>query len=1060
MSKIQMLDSFYKPPKGYGEVAFFWWHGDTITKEKLSWILEQLKDAPISGLQINYCHSDRGGLQWGLTLESEPKPLSEPWWELFGWFIGECEKYGIALSLSDYTLGAPGQGFYTDEVLSAHPEFLGQRLSWDGENVRIDKVPNSLNPMAIGTGDAIADQFYGAFERHFPDACGSKINYFFSDELNFNIRGNLWCDDFAKEFISRKGYDIMPKLRAIFVDIGDETEKIRLDYYDVIVQLSEERYFKPVHYWHADRGMTFGCDHGGRGKDVTEFGDYFRTMKWNGAPGNDQPKLYSDIIKTKVSASICHLYDRERTWLEGFYASGWGTSTAMVSDAVFRNYGLGHNLLSLHGLYYSTNGSRWEWAPPCNHFHMPYWTEMPHLLRCTERLSWLLSKGKHCCDVAVIYPVAPVEAYGEEGNAAVWTAFAAAEKIYRKGIDFDFIDFESVERADIDIESRALNVNGNSYKAVIIPNMKAVRFGMFKRLAEFAEKGGRVIILGNLPISSDNAGRNDPALDSLCETVKTYGTFTDIDSLPSVIRNSFVQDFFVESPDTPFFQHRRFPDGEMYYIYGLNKGVECTFRASGTPLLLDPWSGKAAGILPCEHIDGLTRLNLPCNKEVPNILLFVEEVPEDINPLDTQEGECLDLSGLWTTTIEPTLNNKYGDYRIPATDEYIGVELPCSHFKIIENGEEISSSLARLSYGPQLWTVSDKDITVDEAIALTEPDEKLTACCFSWRYGLWTDSGDQHSYHGLKGIISDDFLTFGKQEIHSQGSKMVYSGEGGFYAFGVVSCEEDAVARVSFGNMKPDRLWINHKPASGERVALGKGKNCVVAHFATCGKTHMIFLKGDLPFERYPQSMSWYNNPNVLPFDAHPERKNSVCRFIFTAPAGMLSMEVPSDLPCEAWCNGEKMLKDGRLFKPMTPAVESAEVILEIREAAGRYEGGTLDGFIKFNCGKGLMPLGDWSEVDSLRWYSGGIRYERDFSLAEIPEKQVVDLGRVVSTARIYVNGELADILCTAPFKSDITRLVRSGENHIEILIHNTLANHMNTVPTVYWGSTESGAKL
>lgn len=126
--------------------------------------------------------------------------------------------------------------------------------------------------------------------------------------------------------------------------------------------------------------------------------------------------------------------------------------------------------------------------------------------------------------------------------------------------------------------------------------------------------------------------------------------------------------------------------------------------------------------------------------------------------------------------------------------------------------------------------------------------------------------------------------------------------------------------------------------------------------------------------------MSWYNNPNVLPFDAHPERKNSVCRFIFTAPAGMLSMEVPSDLPCEAWCNGEKMLKDGRLFKPMTPAVESAEVILEIREAAGRYEGGTLDGFIKFNCGKGLMPLGDWSEVDSLRWYSGGIRYERDFS--------------------------------------------------------------------------------
>lgn len=57
---------------------------------------------------------------------------------------------------------------------------------------------------------------------------------------------------------------------------------------------------------------------GGRGQDVTEFGDYFRTMKWNQGPGNDQPRLASNIIKSKVSASIAHLYRRPPGMAGGF----------------------------------------------------------------------------------------------------------------------------------------------------------------------------------------------------------------------------------------------------------------------------------------------------------------------------------------------------------------------------------------------------------------------------------------------------------------------------------------------------------------------------------------------------------------------------------------------------------------------------------------------------------------------------------------------------------------------------------------------------------------------
>ena len=153
-----------------------------------------------------------------------------------------------------------------------------------------------------------------------------------------------------------------------------------------MMALSEEHFFRPLYQWHQDRGMTFGCDHGGRGRDVAEFGDYFRAVRWNQGPGCDQPMLQQDVIKNKVASSIAHLYERPRVWLEGFHSSGWSTSAAQITDAIFGNFVMGQNLLTFHGLYYSTHGGWWEWAPPCNHFRMPYWQHIDPLMHAVQRL--------------------------------------------------------------------------------------------------------------------------------------------------------------------------------------------------------------------------------------------------------------------------------------------------------------------------------------------------------------------------------------------------------------------------------------------------------------------------------------------------------------------------------------------------------------------------------------------------------------------------------------------------------------------------------------------------
>ena len=103
--ELDVLPGFRNPPAGYGEVPFYWWMGDTLTREHLRDHLDLLKDHGISSLQVNYAHSDKGGKLWGLTYKSHPEIFSEEWWELFGWFMREARKRGMTVSLSDYTLG-------------------------------------------------------------------------------------------------------------------------------------------------------------------------------------------------------------------------------------------------------------------------------------------------------------------------------------------------------------------------------------------------------------------------------------------------------------------------------------------------------------------------------------------------------------------------------------------------------------------------------------------------------------------------------------------------------------------------------------------------------------------------------------------------------------------------------------------------------------------------------------------------------------------------------------------------------------------------------------------
>jgi hypothetical protein len=1148
---LDVLPGFVKPPKGYGEVPFYWWQGDTLKRERLLWQLDQLKNKGISSLQINYSHLDNGGLTYGLSNPSKPALFTDAWWRLFKWFSAEAQLRDMTVSLSDYTLGI-GQGFSMDEAIKQNPDLNGSLLksftkiltgtgnmkipqnllnltafkmeedssfsistrkdllyqirdssliynfrneTWKVIGIFPEQLIPSYNPMHPQSGKAYIQFFFNKFEKALPGKGSDALNFFFSDELNFRLNGNLWDSRFSEEFIKRKGYDIIPYLDALFIDIGTITPKIKLDYNDVVVSLSEDNFFKPLYQWHQDRGMIFGCDHGGRGKDVSEFGDYFRTQRWNQAPGSDQPQLSKDIIKAKVAASIAHLYNRPRVWLEGFHSSGWGTSSADVTDAVFANFVAGYNLLSLHGLYYSTYGGWWEWAPPDNHFRMPYWKQIDPLMNCIQRLSYLLSQGYHNCDVAIIYPTEPLIAE-MDGNKSVSIAFETGEQLYDKGIDFDFIDFESLARSEV--KNDELRISGEKYKVLIVPSMRAIRYSSLKKIEEFKNSGGIIVNIGELPEATEKNGADDSEISELVTSI-----FSDkqniiqcegANDVPASISGKYEANFKIltDLKERAYVMHRIIGKRDVYALYNFPKGTRCFFKAKGEVQLWNPWKGEIASLSGfTSQTDLGTEISLPLSDKEIQIIVFDSVNTASKNII--KENKIIrqyTLGNTWDFELKPSLDNQWGDFQLPARNEFMGAQVRQLYFnedKVYMGEKPVFDKTWRsvtCGYGTQFLLLGAlPELPSEQELLNMNPQNgggNITVSgkkyqwkeyAFSWQQGVEGDYGQQ-GYHGLKGKMYDNFIRLGALKDVKMSDIRIPEPSGNYYIlYTSVIAPSDGTYDLLTGDVKPFFLIINNSKTDINKntISLNQGANTVLLIYNEACETYFIVRKHGIKRpEKQQVSMSWYRDFGVLPFSCS-FKNNSSGLFAFESAPGLRSLAFSAYGKVTIWI-------DGFQFQPVTgqkqpdgltdytvslkdPKLTGSKVVLKIEYQPGYNGAGAIPQYFRQQCGKGSINLGDWSKIDGLKAYSGGAVYRKTINVdaQDLKFKMEIDLGDLVSSAELFVNGKSAGIRLSPPWTFDITKVASQGENQIEILIYNTLANNYTSIPTRYRGNIKSG---
>jgi hypothetical protein len=191
-------------------------------------------------------------------------------------------------------------------------------------------------------------------------------------------------------------------------------------------------------------------------------------------------------------------------------------------------------------------------------------------------------------------------------------------------------------------------------------------------------------------------------------------------------------------------------------------------------------------------------------------------------------------------------------------------------------------------------------------------------------------------------------------------------------------------------------------------------------------------------------------SPYLQVFDAMPEivydvKKESADKtawYRFEAPPGVKEIHLQHDSP-EVWVDGNKIPANGSVVVLEDIPEGVSEIAVRVKMNPGKYAGAAFNQPVRLVLEGGTIQTGLWEEF-AMPSFSGIGAYKQqvNFGTEDVNKRLVLDLGEVFVAAEVFVNGKSAGAKVAAPYKFDLTGLVRSGNNEIEVRVANTLAPH------------------
>lgn len=813
----------------------------------------------------------------------------------------------------------------------------------------------------------LLDVVHGAYEKRVGKYFGRAIAGSFQDELPSMP---TWGRDFAERFAARWGYRIEPHLIGLWESDDEAARTVRVHYHRLRAEMAEEAFFKPLFAWHEKHGLICGVDQqspsrAGEPKGtVQQYADYLATHRWYQAPGSDH---HGDA---KIHSSLAHLYGRKRVWIEAFHSSGWGGTLEETFDWLLPWLRAGATLYNPHAAYYSTRGGWWEWAPPSTCWRQPYWRHYRVFAEAVGRLCALLSEGVHVCDIAVLYPTTTVQAGLSPGGS-----FAVADRAHeayrelvgvmhwqkpepsvmdRDARDYDVLDEDSLKRAQV--VDGALAIGGERFRVIITPGCAVLDRESAEALLRFTAAGGRWIAVGTLPeqiiggddelLAAIRRAHREGAIRLVERAADLPGALADYPRpveapLPTLLRR--VGDrhiLFVPAAYPCATVHRRRAGQDVHYDFdpgSYARSVTVTVRGvQGRPELWDVVTGK---ITPLEAVEteGAVRVVVPFDAGPAALVVWSGKADErhpagggasrEVHP---QESLVHRFADTWSARIEPTIDNRYGDFAKPNRPgpfppETWFFEHRAGDINDIEDREVIGQSGSDAGTGGDAaWQkVHAAFGTWGKWIGPAPPDElpppekaleSISGFNHLWQDAIYSLSRgiprDPLHYHtlGPKGHVPEEFCRFGP----------VKRGEAVLYATRVWLDSAGAGAmHLALAAPAAKQVWVN-----GERLRHeDAGYLSLIPVELKAGENVLVWLLvaeedlGDLrSFWALVKEADLFRRPEWITPPDKP-RRDSLLRFFvevyLDAEPESATIQLAANAPARLLINGEEVGRQG-----------------------------------------------------------------------------------------------------------------------------------------------------
>lgn len=643
--------TFRDPPRDYTLVPLWFWN-DALSEDE---IVRQIDDFVAHGVYGFLIHPRIG-------LPDDVGFMSDRYLHFVRVAVEHAAKRGLRVHL--YDEGMYPSGSACGQVVAENPAFAarciiprevpagaepalepGERLVTvqslpDGRRIAVVDAPSLGRIRGIHYGedegepnqppaadllneDAVAafmrlvhERYHQAVGAHF----GKTIRAIFTDEptpLGRKPRPDAmpWTGGLEADLERRLGYDVRPRLPALWFDLGGSTSAFRRDFQRAVLRRLGETYYGPIGRWCEAHGIALT----GHPSAPDEIG----SLRHFQIPGQDvvwryvepgkptalepSPKDGNQCALAKCASSAAAHLGRARNGVEAFGAYGWNFTydeMRWLSDWMLVR---GVNLLSPHAFYYSVRGDRRDERPPDVGPHNTWWPEYRSYADYVRRACWLLATGTHRADIAIL---------GRYNSLP----FAAAKACFQRQRDFNYLEDRHL-RGDVRVFPDRLEIGAMAYRALVIDDDEGLDDAARASLAQFIEKNR--VVRYQAPAAPADA--QAPTSSSLSPSVVERGvrTASSPQELIAILDALAPPDFLLRPPN-PDLRYRRVahPGREVYLLFNEGeKPVRGTVEAwppSGRRFV----AGLADGVL--APVDGPFKIDLPPHATT---VLVVEAAP-------------------------------------------------------------------------------------------------------------------------------------------------------------------------------------------------------------------------------------------------------------------------------------------------------------------------------------------------------------------------------------------------------------------------------------------------